>query len=67
MGNRRQAAYHTYIHITWPEEGMGLRKDMREFLDKTKEKLKDYTIGGDAALVNFPDITLVCEAAEKAY
>ncbi|KAI0893002.1 FAD-binding domain-containing protein [Annulohypoxylon nitens] len=61
----RKAVYHTYITIEWEDKWM--ERDMRGFLGNIKSKLRQYSLNGEAAFINFPDGVLCKNAHERAY
>lgn len=48
----RDTIFHTYIMIQWKDKW--LERDMRGFAHKFKNRLKQFSILGKAAFVNFP-------------
>lgn len=61
----REATYHTYVTLDWEDKWM--EKDMRGFLEGVKAKLRRFSLGGEAAFINFPDGALSKKMHEKAY
>ncbi|KAI1087087.1 hypothetical protein F5B19DRAFT_500405 [Rostrohypoxylon terebratum] len=61
----RKAVYHTYITIEWEDKWM--EKKMRSFLVSIKSKLRQYSLQGEAAFINFPDSALRRNSHERAY
>ncbi|KAH7143779.1 hypothetical protein EDB81DRAFT_652309 [Dactylonectria macrodidyma] len=61
----RTCVYHTYIMIQWQEKF--LEEEMRDVLSKFNAKLREYSISGLGAFINFPDASLKETAHEKAY
>ncbi|RYP90314.1 hypothetical protein DL770_003537 [Monosporascus sp. CRB-9-2] len=59
----RTCAYHTYAMLDWKEKW--LTRSMKGFLKKMKTELREYSIEGRAAFINFPDGEL--KAHEEAY
>lgn len=61
----RETVYHTYIMIQWKDKW--LERDMRGFAQKFKNRLRQFSIAGKAAFVNFPDASLPKTDHLKAY
>ncbi|KAA8628231.1 hypothetical protein SMACR_09130 [Sordaria macrospora] len=61
----RDCTYHAYIMIEWQEKW--LEMDMREFMQKFKEKLRPFSVMGCAAFINFPDAAVQSDASERVY
>lgn len=61
----RQTVFHTYIMVQWTDKW--LERDMRGFADKFKNRLRQFSIAGKAAFINFPDSSLPKEDHMKAY
>ncbi|KAH0847463.1 hypothetical protein AYO21_09352 [Fonsecaea monophora] len=61
----RQAVYHAYVTLEWEDKWM--ERDMRGFLGKVKKELRPYSLGKQAAFVNFPDGILAKGVYERAY
>ncbi|OJD32503.1 berberine family protein [Diplodia corticola] len=61
----REAAYHTYLTVVWEDKRM--EKDMRDFLETVKDRLRSFSLEKKAAYVNFPDGKLASEPYEEAY
>jgi hypothetical protein len=61
----RNGVYHTYIMVQWYEKF--LEQDMWDFLNLFKGELRQYSIDGKAAFINFPDGRLASDIHEQAY
>lgn len=61
----RDTVWHTYIMMQWTDKW--LERDMRGFARKFKDRLRQYSLAGKAAFVNFPDATLPDTDHLKAY
>ncbi|KAI3398536.1 hypothetical protein diail_9060 [Diaporthe ilicicola] len=61
----RESIYHAYIMLQWKDKW--LERDMRGFGKRFKDRLKQYSIAGKAAFVNFPDASLPATDYMKAY
>ncbi|KAJ0107761.1 hypothetical protein J7T55_000023 [Diaporthe amygdali] len=61
----RETIYHAYIMLQWKDKW--LERDMRGFAKKFKNRLKQYSIAGKAAFVNFPDASLPQTDFMKSY
>ncbi|KAI8627634.1 hypothetical protein F5Y19DRAFT_440630 [Xylariaceae sp. FL1651] len=61
----REAEYHTYVTLEWEDKWM--EKDMRGFLGRVKQRLRRFSLDGEAAYVNFSDGDLPTGSYEEAY
>lgn len=61
----RQTVFHTYIMVQWTDKW--LERDMRGFADKFKNRLRQFSLAGKAAFINFPDSSLHTDDHMKAY
>lgn len=61
----RETVYHTYIMTQWRDKW--LERDMRGFAQKFKNRLKQFSLAGKAAFVNFPDASIPETDHLKAY
>lgn len=61
----RETIFHTYIMVQWKDKW--LERDMRGFAQKFKNRLKQFSILGKAAFVNFPDSSMPATDHMKAY
>jgi hypothetical protein len=61
----REAVYHAYIGIQWQSKWDS--KDMREFCNLFKSKLRPHSLKGEAMFANFPDRNIRADQHERAY
>ncbi|KAH7159777.1 hypothetical protein B0J13DRAFT_432338 [Dactylonectria estremocensis] len=61
----RTCCYHTYIMIQWQEKF--LEKEMRAVLERLNASLREYSISGLGAFINFADAALKDTAHERVY
>lgn len=61
----RDTIFHTYIMIQWKDKW--LERDMRGFAHKFKNRLKQFSILGKAAFVNFPHSNMADGDHMKTY
>lgn len=61
----RETIFHTYIMIQWTDKW--LERDMRGFADKFKNRLRQFSLLGRAAFINFPDSSLHKDDHMNAY
>lgn len=61
----RETVFHTYIMVQWKDKW--LERDMRGFAQKFKHRLRQYSISGGAAFINFPDSSLPASDHLKVY
>ncbi|KAI9642899.1 hypothetical protein NHQ30_008633 [Ciborinia camelliae] len=61
----RDGVYPTYAMIEWDDKWM--EKDMRGFLQELKNKLRPFSLQGEASFINFPDGAFSTFAHERAY
>lgn len=61
----RDTIFHTYVMVQWKEKW--LERDMRGFARKFKDRLRQFSIAGKAAFINFPDSSMPDTDHLKAY
>lgn len=61
----RETVFHTYIMVQWRDKWLEL--EMRGFARKFKDRLRQYSISGKAAFINFPDSSMPDTDHLKAY
>jgi hypothetical protein len=61
----REAVHHAYIGIQWQSKWDS--KDMREFCNLFKSKLRPHSLKGEAMFANFPDRNIRADQHERAY
>lgn len=61
----RETIFHTYIMVQWKDKW--LERDMRGFAQKFKLRLRQYSLSGGAAFINFPDSSLPATDHMKVY
>ncbi|KAF7322310.1 FAD-binding PCMH-type domain-containing protein [Mycena chlorophos] len=61
----RAGTYHMYLTFEWEDKWM--EADMRAFLFETKQQLRQHSLQGEAAFINFPDGALEGTRHERAY
>lgn len=61
----RKTVFHTYIMIQWKDKW--LERDMRGFAHKFKDRLRQFSLAGKAAFINFPDSSIPATDHLKSY
>lgn len=61
----RDTIFHTYIMVQWKDKW--LERDMRGFARKFRDRLRQFSIAGKAAFINFPDSSMPDTDHLKAY
>lgn len=61
----RETVFHTYIMVQWKDKW--LERDMRGFAQKFKNRLRQFSLAGKAAFINFPDSSMPDTDHLKAY
>jgi len=61
----RETVYHCYVEVLWKDKWMEMA--MRRFMYKLKEEFRPFSLGGEAAFINFPDRNLDPNEYERAY